>query len=135
MRGTITLDALPDFKMGGEIVSMTNVGTRKAFFSEKKVFEAIVKPDEVTPEMMKPGMTARVNFRISLGGAVTAVPREYIGVDSQSRYYVYKGTEAKDASKEYVELGEIGDRLAQVVSGVSVGDPLLSIQHAEEILQ
>lgn len=135
MRGTITLDALPDFRMGGEIVSLTNVGTRKAFFSEKKVFQAIVKPDEVTPEMMKPGMTARVNFRVSLAGTVPAVPREYIGVDSQSRYYVYKGTEAKTASKEYIQIGDIGDRLAQVVSGVSVGDALLPIQHAEEVLQ
>jgi len=135
MRGIITLDALPGFEMAGEIVTVTNVGARKAFFSEKKVFQAIIKPDEVTPEMMKPGMTARVKFRISLAGEVPAVPREYIGVDSQNRYYVYKGTEAETASIEYVEIGEIGDRLAQVVSGVSMGDPLLPIQHAEEVLQ
>lgn len=135
MRGTITLDALPDFKMGGKIISLTNVGIRKAFFSEKKVFQAIIQPDEVTPEMMKPGMTARVTFRVSLAGAVPAVPREYIGVDSQNRYYVYKGTEAEAASMEYIQIGEIGDRLAQVVSGVSVGDPLIPIQHTEEVLQ
>ncbi|MEJ2098231.1 MAG: efflux RND transporter periplasmic adaptor subunit, partial [Deltaproteobacteria bacterium] len=135
MRGTITLDALPDFKMGGKIISLTNVGTRKAFFSEKKVFQAIIKPDEVTPEMMKPGMTARVKFRVSLANNVPAVPREYIGVDPQSRYYVYKGTEADTASMEFVQIGKIGDRLAQVVSGVSVGDPLLPIQHTEEVLQ
>jgi HlyD family secretion protein len=135
MRGTITLDALPDFKMGGKIISLTNVGTRKAFFSQKKVFQAIIQPDEVTPEMMKPGMTARVKFRVSLASKVPAVPREYIGVDSQSRYYVYKGTEAKAASMEYVQIGKIGDRLAQVVSGVSVGDSLLPVQHTEEVLQ
>ncbi len=135
MRTTITLDALPDFRMGGEIVSLTNVGTRKAFFSQKKVFQAIIRPDEVTPEMMKPGMTARVRFQVALATQVTAVPREYIGVDSQSRYYVYKGTEPKTASIEYVQIGKIGDQLAQVVSGVSLGESLLPVQHTEEVLQ
>jgi hypothetical protein len=36
---------------------------------------------------------------------------------------------------EYVQIGKIGDRLAQVVSGVSVGDSLLPVQHTEEVLQ
>jgi HlyD family secretion protein len=134
-RGTITLDAMPDFKMDGEIISMTNVGIRKGHFSEKKIFQAIIKPDRVDTEIMKPGMTARVKFPVVLAKGVPAVPREYIGVDSQSRYYVYKGTEAETAIMQYVEIGEIGDRLAHLVSGVSVGDPLLPIQHTEEVLQ
>lgn len=135
VRGTITLDALPDFQMGGEIISLTNVGSRKGFTSQKKVFQAIIKPDKVTPEMMKPGMTARVKIPVVLAKGVPAVPREYIGIDPDSKYYVYRGTEAETASREYVQLGKIGDQLAQLVSGVSVGDPLLPIQHTEEVLQ
>ena len=134
-RGTITLDAIPDFKIDGQIISLSNVGVRKGYFSEKKIFQAIIKPDKVDTEMMKPGMTARVTFPVVIAKEATAVPREYIGVDFQSRYYVYKGTKAETASMQYVEIGEIGDRLAQLVSGVSVGDPLLPIQHTEEVLQ
>ena len=133
MRCTITLDALPGFKVDGRVVSLTNVGSRKGFASEKKVFQAVVKPDKVTPEMMKPGMTARVIIPVKLASGVPAVPREYLGVDSESRYFVYKGTEPKTASLEYVQPGKIGDRLVQIVSGVSVGDPLLPIQNAEEV--
>jgi multidrug efflux pump subunit AcrA (membrane-fusion protein) len=133
MRGTITLDALPDFRMEGEIISLTNVGSRKDFTSEKKVFQAIVKPDRVSAEMMRPGMTARVRIPVVLAKNIPAIPREYLGVDSEGRYYVYKGNEAKTASIQHVELGKIGDRLAQVVSGVSVGDPLLPIQYSEEV--
>jgi multidrug efflux pump subunit AcrA (membrane-fusion protein) len=132
MRGTITLDALPDFRMEGVIVSLTNVGSRKDFTSEKKVFQAIVSPDKVTPEMMKPGMTARVRIPVVLAKNIPAVPREYLGVDAEGKYYVVKGTESETASIQHVELGKIGDRLAQIVSGVSVGDPLLPIQYSEE---
>jgi HlyD family secretion protein len=135
MRCTITLDALPDFRMDGEIISLTNVGSRKDFTSEKKVFQAVIQPDRVTPEMMKPGMTARVRISVVLAGDTTAVPREYLGVDSQGMYFVFKGTKAESASMEHVQIGKIGDRLAQVVSGVSVGDPLLPIQSTEEVLK
>jgi hypothetical protein len=32
-----------------------------------------------------------------------------------------------------VELGAIGDRLVQIVSGVSTGDPLLPVQQLAEV--
>jgi HlyD family secretion protein len=135
MRCTITLDALPGFKVGGKIISLTNVGSRKGYYSTKKVFNVIVQPDTVPPEMRRPGMTARIRIPVVLAKDVLAVPREYLGVDSQGRYYVYKGTEAKTASVETVQLGKIGDRLAQVVSGISAGDMLLPIQQTAEVLK
>jgi multidrug efflux pump subunit AcrA (membrane-fusion protein) len=133
MRCTITLDALPDFKVDGRIVSLTNVGSRKGFASEKKVFHVVVQPDKVPQEMMRPGMTARVKIPAVLAKNTPVVPREYISVDPQGRYFVYRGGDVKTASVEFVELGKVGDRMAQIVSGVSAGDSLLPIQQTAEV--
>ncbi len=132
MRCTIMLDAFPDFKVGGEIVSLTNVAGRKGFATEMKVFQAVVRPDKVTPELQRPGMTARVRVPVVLAKDVPVVPREYIGVNAQGQYYAYKGVEAKNADMQMIQLGKVGDRAVQVVSGVSPGDTLMPIQSTSE---
>jgi len=124
----ISLDALPDFQVGGRIISLTSVASRKGFTTTKKVFQAVIQPDRVDVKLMKPGMTARIRVPMVLAKSAPAIPRDYLGVDTQGRNYVLKGTDRKTASVQYVKLGEIGDRLVQVVSGVSVGDPLLPVQ-------
>jgi HlyD family secretion protein len=132
MRCTVSFDALTDFEVGGRITALTNVASRKGFASEMKVFQATIQLDKVDTQLMKPGMTARVRIPIVLAKEAPAIPREYIGTDNQGRDYVYKGTDAKSASVEYVALGAIGDRLVQIISGVSVGDSLLPVQHMVE---
>jgi HlyD family secretion protein len=133
MRCNITLDSLPGFQTGARIQSLTSVGSRKNFASQKKVFQTTIQLDKIDTAIMKPGMTARVKVPLVLAKDVPAIPREYLGVDSQGRYYVLKGTEYKTASVQLIELGVIGDRVVQAVSGISVGDPLLSPQHATEV--
>jgi multidrug efflux pump subunit AcrA (membrane-fusion protein) len=92
------------------------------------VFQAVVQLDKIDVQSLKPGMTARVRVPIVLAKDAPAIPREYLGFDAQGRSYVIKGTESKTASMQFVQLGAIGDRLAQVVSGLSLGDPLLPMQ-------
>lgn len=135
MRCSITLDALPGFKVDGKIVSLTSVARRKLnLATTKKVFQTIVQMDKVDSTIMKPGMTARVRIPLVLAKDAPAIPREYLGHDSQGRYFVLKkGTESKTASIHYVTVGAIGDRLIQALSGVSIGDPLLSMQHLAEV--
>jgi HlyD family secretion protein len=134
MRCSITLDALPDFKVDGKIVSLTSVASRKSFATTKKVFQTIVQMDKVDPTIMKPGMTARVRIPLILAKDTPAIPREYLGADTQGRYFVLKrGTEPKTVSIQYVTVGVIGDRLIQALTGISVGDPLLSMQHLAEV--
>ena len=128
MRCTISLDALPNFQVEGKIISLTSVASRKGFASQKKVFQAVIQPDKIDVQLLKPGMTARIRIPMVLVRDTPAIPREYLGYDSQGRSYVLKGTDPKTASVQFVGVGEIGDRLTQVVSGVSVGDPLLPIQ-------
>ncbi len=73
-------------------------------------------------------MTARIRIPMVLAKDTPTIPREYLGLDSQGRSYVLKQTDPKTTSVQFVSVGEIGDRLVQIVSGVSVGDPLLPIQ-------
>ena len=133
MRCTVKLDALPDFEVGGSIVSVTSVASLKGFTSEKKVFQTIVRLDKVDSSIMKPGMTARVNIPLILAKETPAIPREYLGVDSLGRDFILKGKEPKTASVQFVKLGAIGDRMVQAVSGVSVGDPLIPAQRIAEV--
>ena len=133
MRCTVKLDSLPDFEVGGSIVSVTSVASLKGFTSEKKVFQTIVRLDKVDSSIMKPGMTARVNIPLILAKETPAIPREYLGVDSLGRDFILKGKEPKTASVQFVKLGAIGDRMVQAVSGVSVGDPLIPAQRIAEV--
>jgi HlyD family secretion protein len=128
MRCTISFDSLTDTQIGGRIVSLTSVAGRKGFASQKKVFQAVVQPDKIDVPGLKPGMTARIRVPMVLAKEVATVPREYVGYDTQGRSYVFKGSEAKTANVQFVELGAIGDRHVQVVSGVSLGEPLLPIR-------
>ena len=134
MRCSITLDSLPGFKVDGRIVSLTSVASRKSFATTKKVFQTVVQMDKVDPSIMKPGMTARVRIPLVLANDTPVIPREYLGLDSQGRYFILKKeTESKTAGIRYVTVGAIGDRLVQALSGVSIGDPLLSMQHLAEV--
>lgn len=132
MRGVVTLDALPGFQVGGKIISLTNVADIKGFATQKKVFKAVIDLDKADP-LMKPGMTARVRLPILLAKSTPAIPREYLGLDSQGRYYVFKGKDPKTASIQFVKPGAVGDRLVQIASGLSPGDPLLPLQSREEV--
>ncbi len=132
-RCIITLDALPGYQVAGRVVSLTSVASRKGFATQKKVFQAVIQPDKVDTEIVKPGMTARVRIPLTLAKETPAIPREYLGVDTQGRYYVMKGTEPKTASVQFVQLGAIGDRLVQAVSGVSTGDSLFPLQGLAEV--
>ena len=133
MRCIVTLDALPGFQTEGRIASLTNVASRKSFTSQKKVFQTIVQLDKADASVMKPGMTARVKVPMVLAKDTPVIPRDYLGLDSLGRYFVLKGTQTKKASVQLVTLGAAGDRVVQPLSGVSLGDPLLSPQLISEV--
>ena len=44
-----------------------------------------------------------------------------------------QGADAKKPVTQVVSIGAVGDRLIEVVSGVSVGDPLLPMQRLAEV--
>jgi HlyD family secretion protein len=134
MRCIVTLDAIPGFQMEGTIISLTNVADRRVSAITRKVFQAVVELDKVDPQM-KPGMAARVRVPKVLAKETPSIPREYLGLDSQGRFYVFKGVDPKTASIQFVKPGAVGDRMVQIASGLSPGDPLLPLQRNEEVTQ
>ena len=134
MRCNFGLDAMPDVEhFQAAIASLTSVAGRKGFHSQQKVFKAVVRPDKVDHSVMKPGMTTHVEIPIKLAAGVMTAPREFIGIDAQRRYYVVlRGADAKKVSTAYVEVGAFGDLAVEILSGVNIGDTLLSVQSAAE---
>jgi HlyD family secretion protein len=133
MHCIVTMDALPGFRADGKIISLTSVASRKGFATQKKVFQAVVQLDKVDSSLMKPGMTARIKVPIVLANDIPVIPREYLGLDSQKKYYVFKGTDPKTASIQFVKPGAIGDRMVGIASGLSSGDALLPLQRGAEV--
>ncbi len=130
MRCDLYLDAVPGKSWQGSIQSLTSVASKKSFASTHKVFRAVVQPDSVDLNVMKPGMTVRMEVPVSVVSDTVAVPREYLGLDAAGRYFVLKGNDRKTASVQTVTVGVFSDRLVQVLSGLKAGDRILKVQGA-----
>ncbi|HTY64926.1 MAG TPA: HlyD family efflux transporter periplasmic adaptor subunit [Acidobacteriota bacterium] len=133
MRCTVTFDALPGYRVGGRVASLTSVASRKNFATTKKVFQATIQLEKVDASLLKPGMTAHVRIPMVIAKDTPAIPREFLGTDLQGRYFVLKkGADSKPIT-QIVSIGVVGDRFIQAVSGVSIGDPLLPVQRLAEV--
>ena len=130
MRCDLYLDSVPGKSWQGTIQSLTSVASKKNFASTHKVFRAIVQPDSIDLEAMKPGMTVRMEVPVSVASGSVAIPREYLGLDAAGKYFVLKGTERKTASVQAVTVGAFSDRLIQILSGLTAGDRIFKVQGA-----
>jgi HlyD family secretion protein len=122
----VGLDGVPGRTWRGRISSLTSVAGRKGFASQHKVFKAVVDLDNLDLNVMRPGMTSRLEIPVSLGSGL-GIPREYIGMQTDGSYYVLKSVDPKKAEKQVVQIGAYNDRMAQVMSGLSAGDTILPL--------
>jgi multidrug efflux pump subunit AcrA (membrane-fusion protein) len=133
LRCSVRFDALPGYEVGGVIESLTSVAGRKSFASEKKVFQTIVRLDKVDVDKVKPGMTVQVAVPLVLAENAPVIPRDYLGTDDQGLQFVLKGADLKQAKREFVQIGAVGDRLLEVVAGVKTGDRLIPARYDAEV--
>ena len=119
------LDAVPGKSWRGKIEALTSVASRKGFATQHKVFRAVIQPDSIDQELMKPGMTVRVEVPVVLASNVVAIPREYVGLDPQGRYFIKKGTDNATAKVQIVTVGVFNSRLVQILSGLEAGERIL----------
>jgi HlyD family secretion protein len=89
------------------------------------VFKAVVQPDGIDLNAMRPGMTARLEVPVSLGAGIMAIPREYLGLAADGSYYVVKGTDHKTAVTQSVQVGLFSERMVQIKSGLNDGDEIM----------
>ena len=87
----------------------------------------VVAFDNVNPQIMKPGMTARIDIPVILARDAVSVPREYLGIDINGDYYVLAGSDAEETDQQPVTIGVVGDRMVEIVSGLSAGASLLPV--------
>ncbi len=129
----VRLDAVPGKVWRGKIGSLTSVATRKGFATTAKVFKAIIKLDTVELNVMRPGMTAHAEVQVSMASEVLAVPRQYLSLDTQGRYRVFKETGPKTPpASTLVKVGSFGDQMVQILSGLNPGDRVLPVQKTLE---
>jgi HlyD family secretion protein len=124
MPATFSLDALPGKSWKARIASITSIAVRKSFLTQQKVFKAVIQLLDPADPQMKPGMTARVEIPVLVGGNVVAVPREFLQMDASGEYYVIKSPpeKGKEGLTSKVRVGASSARLIQITEGLSAGD-------------
>jgi multidrug efflux pump subunit AcrA (membrane-fusion protein) len=111
----IGLDAFPEKKLSGKVVSVANVGEQRPN-SEAKVFEVTIQVNE-SDTTLRPAMTTSNNIVANQLKDVLYVPLEALHAQGDSLTFVYK----KDGSslvKQQVKIGQTNDNEAVIMEGL-----------------
>ena len=111
----ITIDALPDKRIEGLVVSIANIGEQLPN-SDAKMFEVLIRINEADPAL-RPSMTTSNKVIIDMFNDVISIPTEcvYAGIDSIP--FVY----SKSGKKQIVVLGKANDKNVIVEKGLKKG--------------
>jgi HlyD family secretion protein len=115
----IGLDAFPEKKMTGKVVSVANVGEQRPN-SEAKVFEVSIQVNE-SDTTLRPAMTTSNNIIANQMKDVLYVPLEALHAQGDSLTFVYK----KDGAglvKQQVKVGQTNDNEAVIMEGLQESD-------------
>ena len=123
----ITVDAFPDKKYTGKVISVANIGEQLPN-TDAKVFEVIIKLDKVE-SILRPSMTTGNQIVTRTFEDVISIPLECVHADQDSIPYVYN----RNGTKQIVVLGEANENSVIVEEGIEEGDQLyLSIPEEPE---
>ncbi|MEX0680526.1 MAG: efflux RND transporter periplasmic adaptor subunit [Balneolales bacterium] len=117
----IGLDADPDKKLTGEIISVANIGEQRSG-TDARVFEVVVHINEYDPEL-RPTMTTSNTIHVYSESDVTYVPLETIYLIDDS-HFVYK-REDSNIVLQQVLLGPMNNTDVIVLAGISESDEIL----------
>ncbi len=114
----ITVDAFPDKKYTGKVISVANIGEQLPN-TDAKVFEVIIKLDEVE-SILRPSMTTGNQIITNTFNDVLSIPLECVHATEDSIPYVYE----RRGTRQVVVLGESNENAVIVEQGVEEGDQL-----------
>lgn len=114
----ITVDAFPDKKYTGKVVSVANIGEQLPN-TDAKVFEVIIKLDAVE-SILRPSMTTGNQIITRTFEDVVSIPLECVHATEDSIPYVYR----RNGTRQIVVLGESNENKVIVEEGVEEGDQL-----------
>jgi len=121
MEVVCTLDAYPETQIRGYVRSITPVAQWLNMRSEQRFFRIVVDLEESDPELMRPGMSVKVEVVTASRDDELLVPRAALEFGPEDVFAVLEGGE-----RRRIELGPCSAHECSVVSGISAGTRVLS---------
>lgn len=122
---TIILDAYSDEKIPAKVDKVAYDATT---VNNVTTYIVDVLP-ETTPEFMRSGMTANINFAVDLKDNVLLVPVSAIKKDGDRSFVLIPATSRMGNSTEReVTLGMTNGKMVEVLSGISDGEDVLVLK-------
>jgi multidrug efflux pump subunit AcrA (membrane-fusion protein) len=121
----LTIDALPGKSWMGTVRSVANIGEQLGN-SDAKMFEVLIRLDEVSPEL-RPDMTTYNKIVINSYDDVIYIPTECVETGTDSIPFVYK----KNKTKQIVVLGDMNEKNIIVKQGLEPGTSIYLIAPEE----
>lgn len=117
---SVILDALPDHTYQGHIKEIGTIFRRASFDRPLKILDVKVELDDPDPQVMRPGMVAKLEIISHEFQDVLAVPLSAVKVeDGQSYVWVRQGDKTE---KRAVQLGDDNGLVAVVKQGLKEGE-------------
>lgn len=119
-KATLTFDAFPNKTFTGVVVSIDTIGSQN---SGVTTYPAIIKLDSPLDGLL-PNMSASANIITATKDNVLLVPTTAIQTQNESSFVqVMKNNQVTEVP---VEVGLTSDSLAEIVSGISEGDTIVT---------
>ncbi len=120
MRVVCTLDAYPERQIPGFVRSITPVAQWLNMRSEQRFFRIRVDLEETDPEIMRPGMSVKVEVVTAVRDDELLVPRRALEFDAEEVFAVLE-----NGDRRRIELGSCSAHECAVRSGLSEGTRVL----------
>jgi multidrug efflux pump subunit AcrA (membrane-fusion protein) len=114
-----TLDAYPERQIPGFVRSITPVAQWLNMRSEQRFFRIMVDLEETDPEIMRPGMSVKVEVVTAVRDDELLVPRRALEFGEEEVFAVLE-----NGDRRRIELGSCGAQVCAIRSGLSEGTRL-----------
>ena len=116
MRVVCTLDAYPERQIGGFVRSITPVAQWLNMRSEQRFFRIMVDLEETDPEIMRPGMSVKVEVVTAVRDDELLVPRRALEFGTEEVFVVLE-----NGDRQRIELGSCSAHECAIRSGLRDG--------------
>ncbi len=119
----VSLDALPDRVFKGHLLKLGRIVRVKARDDQSMVYDAVVSLDDVDPDVMRPGMAARLSVVQAPVKNAALIPKRLIRYQQGQPYVEVSSMFGK--RKKFIQISGFKEERAVVGQGLSGGERLL----------
>jgi len=117
MPATCTIDAYPDRSVPGRVAEIGVVAQEgRGQNATRRYFDVLIELERADPEIMRPGMSVKVEVEAERRADVVLVPRTSLALDAQGAHVVLA-----DGATQPIELGACSATACEVRSGLGAG--------------